>query len=276
MKRFRDKKLFHAKECLSNCRGFTLVEILAALGVFTIISMVALSAISNTTQDKLLNDLRMRANETARDTMNLIYEDIQKAGYQIKPSSAALPQFIEVINNALGPYQLKIRCTVRTGRTSEASNAGDRELKVADISRFQGLVNSYLIYTFEGETQALRITGIDTKIKFNSDPLKKGLPAGALFVVVDTVEYVYDRDSGVLTRSVNGSNTHNINGVDDLTFTFVLEDGSTVTTPNAAQSAMIRYADCNIRIRHERRVPHGRTYNAVAPLAQRVALENLI
>ena len=133
MKRFRDKKLFHAKECLSNCRGFTLVEILAALGVFTIISMVALSAISNTTQDKLLNDLRMRANETARDTMNLIYEDIQKAGYQIKPSSAALPQFIEVINNALGPYQLKIRRTVAPGGLLKQQCWRQRTEKVADI-----------------------------------------------------------------------------------------------------------------------------------------------
>lgn len=259
-----------------NSKGFTLIEIMVALGVFTIISVIALSAISNTTQDKLLNDLRMRANETARDTMNLIYGDIQKAGYQINASAAALPQIIEVTDNPLAPYQLKIRRAVRTGRTSEASDKGDKDIKVTDISRYQGLVNSYLIYTFEGETQVLEITGVDTRIRFNNDPLKIGLPVGALFVVVDTVEFIYDQDSGVLTRSVNGSNTHNISGVENLEFTFVLQDGTTVNTPNAAQSALIKYADCNIRIRLERRVPHGRTYNAVAPLAQRVALENLI
>ena len=259
-----------------NTKGFTLVETMAALGVFTIIAVIALSAISNTTQDKLLNDLRMRANETARDAMNLIYGDIQKAGYQIDAPVASLPQIIQVTSNPLAPYRLKIQRAVRTGWTSEASAKGDKDIRVDDISRYQGLVNSYIIYVFEGEIQVLRITAIDTRIRFNNDPLKIDLPAGALFVVVDTVELVYDQPSGVLTRSVNGSTTHSISGVENLGFVFVLQDGSTVSTPSAAQSVLIRYVDCNLRIRLERRVPHGRTYNAVAPLAQRVALENLI
>lgn len=273
----RDKQHRHRHlKPFQSIRGFTLVEIMVALGVFAIVAIVALSMIDNVTQDSRLAELRVRANETARDTMMLLYQDIQNAGYQIKSSAAELPPIISVVNNPFVPYKLEIYCSHRIGRTSAESQKDDKSLAVENIENYEGMENGYIIYTFEGETQALQITNISSVIHFNADPLIIGLPSGALIVAVDQIVYTYDDDTGVLTRSVNGITTHNISGIESLDVDFTLEDGATVANPTAAQAAQIRYADCEIDVRLERRVPNGRIYNASASLSQRAAIVSLI
>ncbi|HAH96576.1 MAG TPA: hypothetical protein DHD79_10990 [Firmicutes bacterium] len=271
----RDKQRKHL-QLFQRIRGFTLVETMVALAVFAIVAIVAISMIDNVTQDSRLVELRSQANETARDTMMLLYQDIQNAGYQIKSSAAALPPIISVVNNPSVPYELEIYCSHRVGHTSAESAKEDKYLAVENIENYEGMENGYLIYTFEGETQALQITNISSVIHFSADPLIIGLPLGALIVAVDQIVYTYDDDTGVLTRSVNGTTTHNISGIESLDVDFALDDGTTVANPTAAQAAQIRYADCEIGVRLERRVPHGRVYNASASLSQRAAIVSVI
>lgn len=271
-----DKQNRHLKP-LQTIRGFTLVETMAALAVFAIVAIVALSLIDNVTQDSRLTELRARANETARDAMMLLYQDIQNAGYQIRSSTAALPPLIAVVNNLSVPYELEIYCSHRVGRTLSGSDKNDTYLAVENPDSFKGMENGYLMYSYEGETQALQITSVDSvSIQFSADPLTIGLPEGALFVAVDQIDYAYDDDTGVLTRRVNGTTTHSISGIESLDIDFTLEDGTTVANPTAAQAAQIRYADCEIVVRLERRVPNGRVYNASASLSQRAAIVSLI
>lgn len=257
-------------------KGFTLIETMVALGVFAIVAVVALSAIDNVTQDSRLTELRSQANEISRDTMMLLYQDIQNAGYQINDSTATLPPIISVTDNPALPYTLEIYSSNRVGRTSAESKTGDKYLSVENVASYEGLKNGYIIYTFEGETQALQITAINSTIQFNKDPLKIGLPEGALIVAVDRIVYTYDEATGVLTRSINGTTTHNLSGIESLDVDFTLVDGTTVANPTTAQAAQIRYADCAIGVRLERRVPNGRVYNASASLSQRAAIVSLI
>jgi prepilin-type N-terminal cleavage/methylation domain-containing protein len=272
----RSNKRQKHRNLFQSIRGFTLVETMVALGVFAIVAMVALSVIDNVTQDSRLAELRSQANEISRNTMVLLHKDIQNAGYQIIDSTATLPPIISVTDNPTLPYKLEIYRSNRVGRTSAESEAGDKYLSVENVANYQALKNGYIIYTFEGETQALQITNVGSTLQFSNDPLKIGLPEGALFVAVDRIIYSYDRTTGVLTRSINGTTTHSLSGIERFDIDFTLVDGTTVANPTAAQAAQIRYADCAIDVRVERRVPNGRVYNASASVSQRAAIVSLI
>lgn len=251
-------------------KGFSLVEVLVAMSVLAIIITVALDAISNVTRDQLLNNLRIKSNQTARDTLMMLYRDLQTAGYQLPVAAGtSVPAPMSVLS---APYRLTIRCTRRVGRIISAAGKGDTELVVDNASEYQGLLGGYLIYTFEGVTQVLRVTSVGSPMRFTGDPLKIGLPAGTAFAAVDKIEYIWQSKN--LTRRINGSVTDSIAGIENLSVQFVLNDGSVVTAPTSEQADKVRYADCSIGVRLERRASGGQTYASTASTSQRVAVLN--
>jgi len=75
---------------LKSERGFSLLELMIALGIFAVVSLAAFSVLSSTQKTAVVNDQTVQVQQNVRLAMDLVYRDLRMAGYG-NPPAGSLP-----------------------------------------------------------------------------------------------------------------------------------------------------------------------------------------
>lgn len=97
-------------------RGFSLMELLFAVVILTVISMAAFAVINTGQRTASTNDQTVQIQQNTRVALDLISRDIRMAGYGnppnpglvLGPGSAGCPAVINTVNSAVGPDSISI------------------------------------------------------------------------------------------------------------------------------------------------------------------------
>ena len=253
------------KGVASGSNGFTLLEVLVSMAIMLVAGAIAFSVAFGARRLYDADTARMDLNQSLRSATNMITNEIRQAGESLPPDFPA----VELVNNAGGDRLILRKALIETvlqscldrtpgdtrirvGLTAGSGNCvivGDsdsdgypdnvqefREYRLANGDGSDELANGYIFDPVTGAAEWLNLVGeVDAgsdQWELDVDAISGTYPATNQPRVYLLDESRFDVGSGRLELRRDGSNTGLgvIQGVTDLQFSFLMQDGSTETS----------------------------------------------
>jgi type IV pilus assembly protein PilW len=195
-------------------RGFSLIELMIAVAIFSIISLAGFTVLSSGARNAAMNDETVKIMQNVRMAMDLVARDIRMAGYGNPPTPSAVPLtannctfMLNPTNSSTGPDSISlITIDQVVGRlTADVSGATPTQitldsvtgLAVNDVISIDGIFTSTVNGINTGaNTVTLASPGILTPVTFNGAP-----NTGTQVVRLTCVNYSVDTTKNQLLRN---------------------------------------------------------------------------
>jgi type IV pilus assembly protein PilW len=193
-------------------RGFSLIELLIAMAIFSVISLAGFTVLSSGARNAAMNDETVKILQNVRMAMDLVARDIRLAGYSNPPAPSAVPltanncaAIINPTNSSTGPDSISLITIDQViGRlTADAPGATPTQLTldavtglaVNDVISIDGIFTGTVNGVNTGAKTVTLATAIQPPMTFNGAP-----NTGTQVVRLACVKYSVDTTKNQLLR----------------------------------------------------------------------------
>jgi type IV pilus assembly protein PilW len=193
-------------------RGFSLIELLIAVAIFSIISLAGFTVLSSGARNAAMNDETVKILQNVRMAMDLVARDIRLAGYSNPPAPSAIPlaannctAILNPTNSSTGPDSVSLITIDQViGRlTADAPGATPTQLTldavtgvaVNDVISIDGIFTGTVNGVNTGAKTVTLATGIQSPMTFNG-----AADTGTQVVRLACVKYSVDTTKNQLLR----------------------------------------------------------------------------
>ena len=214
-------------------RGFTLIELMVSLGMFSVVSLAGFTVLSSGQRTSVMNDEVVKMQQSVRLALELISRDIRMAGYGNPATPSSVPytpngctSTINPTNSSTGPDSIAIVTMDRViGRLQQNAPLGTATststivldsvtgLSTNDIVTLDGLFTATVTGINTGAKTLTLGTAIQTPQKFNGDTAGKGTQV----VRLTCVKYTVNTTTNQLMRQDDSTGAVAVvDGIEDL------------------------------------------------------------
>ena len=215
-----------------NSRGFTLVELLVALGMMLMVSALVYSGVRPQVRNAGSQVRVAEMQQGTRGSFDLFARDLRMAGYGVDLTMPGVPPPVALETGQLLVLNGNFRNIKTTG------NGAGSTVAVADSTGFQA-GNFLVIKSYLGG-EAARIAAVASGAVQLATPLARIYPAGSQVHQVERI--AYQVSSGSLLRDGQPM----VDGVGSIGIQYFLDDGTLVSDPAGVESR-VRSAFINLQ-----------------------------
>lgn len=235
-----------AKRIIRSGSGFSLVELMVAVAVFSVIAAMATTFMAAQRRSAARQEASLDAQQQARAAMDLMAREIRIAGSGLAPGEAPL--------RILDPARIEFMADLNGAgaRLRSAAAAGDAILSVTGMtgsSAFRKNKSILVCSVDDCEWHHLERDATGSLV-FIAEPLGRDFPAGSDLRPINRVRYELKKGDSPerfrLMRRVDGGSSTVAEGIGSLAFDYLDTEGRSEARPEAVARVDIRLSALSV------------------------------